>query len=189
MSNLVEYAEKELDRAGLGDPDSDYGGMLKDAVLDIVRVFSEQGHSGFSAGMTTSLVEKLLRYEPLTPLTGEDDEWNEVGVGVWQNKRSFSVFKENGVAYDSGAVVVRDPHGSTWQARSRDPITFPYVPTHRVIDIDAHGRTKDRSESQYDVSGFCYDDGCRCWEGGEKLLLDGDGHLTDKEKRQGLDGK
>lgn len=100
MSNLVAYAETELERAGLFDKDSDYNGMLGDAALELVKVFAKQGHSGMSASIVTSLVEKLMRYEPLTPLTYEPDEWNDVseasGTPMWQNKRKSTTFSVDG---------------------------------------------------------------------------------------------
>lgn len=110
-SNLVTYARAELQRAGLFDPDSDYGGMLGQAVLDIVEKFAEAGHSGTSAAITISILEKLLRYEPLTALTYEPDEWNEVGDGMWQNRRKSDVFSKDGGAtwYDlAGNTGARD---------------------------------------------------------------------------------
>lgn len=96
MSGLVSYAQQELTRAGLFDEDSDYNGMLGNAALEIVKVFSEQGHSGYSAAAVTSIVEKLMRYEPLTPLTFAPDEWinvsEESGHEIWQNKRKYTIF-------------------------------------------------------------------------------------------------
>lgn len=177
---LTTFAEDELRRAGLLDADSDYGGMLGRSVLEMVEKFSEQGHSGFSAAYAMSVLERLLRFQPLSPLTGEDDEWNDVsdvggrdGGPLFQNKRYSSVFKDDGVAYDINAVVIRDPRGGTWSARQRDPIDFPYMPSvqPRIIDIDQHGRTLDPDESRYNTEGFCDDDGCRCWYGGPMLPL------------------
>ena len=37
-----------------------------------------------------------MRYEPLTPLTYAEDEWNNVGDGMWQNKRKSNVFSKDG---------------------------------------------------------------------------------------------
>jgi len=100
MSYLVEYAESELKLAGLFDKDSDYNGALGDAALEIVKVFSKQGHSGGSAAIVISLIDKLLNYEPLTPLTYEPDEWNDVsemsGSPMWQNKRKSTTFSVDG---------------------------------------------------------------------------------------------
>lgn len=99
MSNLVDYATEELNRAGLLDTASDYDGMLGEAVLDLVKAFSKQGHSGASAATTVSLLERLLRYEPLTPLTFARDEWIDQsyasGTSLWQNKRDSRIFTED----------------------------------------------------------------------------------------------
>lgn len=65
MSRLVEHAEKELKKAGLFDKDSDYDGMLGDAVLELITTFAKQGHSGFSAQMTRELFHKLSNFEEL----------------------------------------------------------------------------------------------------------------------------
>jgi hypothetical protein len=135
---LEKFAESEMRRAGLFDKDSDYGGMLAESVMKLIKVFADDGHSGMSAGMAVSLFEKLARYEPLTPLTGADDEWNEVSNGLFQNNRCSHVFKENGQAYDSQGRIFREPNGSCWiSSDSRVPVTFPYVPKKEYIEIEA----------------------------------------------------
>jgi hypothetical protein len=114
MSDLVRYAKEELTRAGLFDQDSDYEGMLGEAALEIVEVFSKQGHSGASAAIVTQIVEKLLRYEPLTPLTYDKDQWIDQseasGEPTWQHKRDYSVFShdEGKTHYDIDADENRD---------------------------------------------------------------------------------
>ena len=86
-SNLVQHAEHELRLAGLFDKDSDYAGMLGPAILQMVRQFSDEGHSGYSASLAVNIFERVARFEPLTPLTGEPDEWLEYMDGHYQNKR------------------------------------------------------------------------------------------------------
>lgn len=125
--------------AGLYDKDVDYGGALGNAILDVVRMFSLSGHSGMSASITISALEKLLRYEPLGPLTGNDSEWMEVGEGVFQNNRCSRVFKQadrfDGQAYDIDGIVWRDQNGSTYtNSSSRVPIVFPYSPKTEYRD-------------------------------------------------------
>lgn len=78
MSNLEDHARRELELAGWFDEDGFYGRDMGDAVLALIKVFSDQDHSGMSAGICASLFEKLSKFEPLTPLTGEDDEWNDI---------------------------------------------------------------------------------------------------------------
>ena len=132
MSNLLKHAKKELELSGV-DEDI-YGDMTSKAVLELVEVFAKQGHSGMSAGYVRSLFNKVANYEPLTPLTGEDDEWTDVseyGGGVqFQNKRCSNVFKgADGVAYDVNGIVFEDKDGCTFTSGdSRVNVTFPYVP-------------------------------------------------------------
>lgn len=110
MSNLVNYAKSEMDRIGLNDGD-EYNKMMYDGVVEIVETFSEQGHSGFSASYALRLLRRLLDYKPLTELTGEDDEWNEIADGMFQNKRYSSVFKDNdGKAYNIDGIVFYDTY-------------------------------------------------------------------------------
>jgi hypothetical protein len=95
-SNLVSHAESELKLAGYNPRDKEDGPnkWMAQNVLELMRVFAKQGHSGTSAPYCVSLFKKLARYEPLGPLTGEDNEWVEVAQELWQNKRCSHVFKE-----------------------------------------------------------------------------------------------
>ena len=72
---LVEYAKSELERLGT-DEDGMQEVMNRD-ILEIVEKFSEQGHTGFSAGYALASLDRLLRFKPLSALTGEDSEWRE----------------------------------------------------------------------------------------------------------------
>ena len=131
--SLVKYAEKELEYVR-GD---DYNNMVADAALELVKVFAEQGHSGFSAGLTINLLEKLMRFEPIAPLTGEDSEWNKISDELYQNNRSPRVFKENGRAYDIDGIVFRDPDGCcVTNSNSRVDVTFPYTPKTEIVNRD-----------------------------------------------------
>jgi len=136
--SLVKHAQTELEKAGLFSKDSDYDGMLGLAALEMIKLFSNQGHSGGSAGMVTFIVNRLMKYKPLTPLTGKEDEWCEVSKGLFQNKRYSSVFKEGGRAHDNDATVNEDPKGGRWSYSGKDEITFPYMPPDkpRVIKCD-----------------------------------------------------
>jgi hypothetical protein len=58
-----------------------------------------------SASYALSILKSLLAYEPLSPLTGADDEWMEVGPDVWQNKRASNVFKDKDGAYWGDGIV------------------------------------------------------------------------------------
>ncbi|WP_053225565.1 hypothetical protein [Methylobacterium indicum] len=111
-------------------------------VIGIVETFAEQGHSGSSAAYVIGILDKVLRFEPVTPLTGEDDEWVVHAYDdecYAQNKRCGRVFKRrNGQAYDIEAVVFRDPDGFCWTgADSRRDVTFPYTPATEIVDRPA----------------------------------------------------
>lgn len=95
-SNLVIHAVRELALLGNG-PEVD------DHVIEIVRIFSKAGHSGSSASYTIELISKLLRFENLTPLTDNPEEWQFVGEeiwgisgGIWQNRRNSEAFSNDG---------------------------------------------------------------------------------------------
>lgn len=131
--NLLAHAERELPPA---DGDEMQAEMNR-ALREIVFVFGSQGHSGFSAGYAADALEKLLRFEPLRPLTGEPDEWTEVGTGLWQNRRCSRVFKDaDGRAYDIDGRVFREPNGCCYtSADSRVYVTFPYRPKTEYVDV------------------------------------------------------
>jgi len=59
-SPLQTYAYNWLKSRGLFNEDSDYSGMLGEAVLELVKVFSKQGHSGFPAMLTKEMFYRLL---------------------------------------------------------------------------------------------------------------------------------
>lgn len=92
-SNLVAHAIRELDI--IGETSYDEPSMRK-CVLDIIRTFSEQGHSGFSASHLANLLDRLLRYQPLSPITDYAEDWMEVGPGVWQCRRDSECFSQDG---------------------------------------------------------------------------------------------
>ena len=126
--SFTSYAESELariphDEDGMQD-------LMDKNVLEILKIFGEQGHSGFSADYAISVLERLLRFKPITPLTGDEYEWNDTGHGTLQNKRCSSVFKKSdGTCYDTDGIIVSDNGGITWfiSGRFRKEVTFPYV--------------------------------------------------------------
>ena len=149
MSNLVIHAERELDLIGMTE-DGDMNGMMRKHILHMVKEFSEEGHSGFSANYAIQCLSKLLAYKPLSPLTGEDDEWSDVaeenGESLFQNKRYSSVFKvgKEGEAYNIDGKVFwnwfTDENGEQYKSYytssgSKMPVTFPYtVPDEPIYE-------------------------------------------------------
>ena len=100
----------------------------------MVCLFSTHGHSGSSAAYAIATLSRLLHFLPLGPLTGAEDEWNEVGTGTFQNKRCFHVFKDqDGGAYDSEFYVFFDEKedNGVLSKESHRRITFPYIPANK----------------------------------------------------------
>ena len=140
--NLVNFADRELKMAGLDQPDSDYAGGLYDCVMELIKVFADQGHTGFSAMRTIQLFTRLARYKPLLPLTGSDEEWEQVQDNLYQNKRDSAVFKEHkdALAYYLDAIVWREENGSCFTGTvegitSHQYIKFPFTPKTFYIDV------------------------------------------------------
>jgi hypothetical protein len=148
MSNLVEYAKSELARIPINDHIEDEMEIhMQSHILKMVEEFSKEGHSGFSANMAIAMLTRLLSYKPLSPLTGEDDEWMEVSEDHFQNKRYSSVFKDKntGKAYDIDGKVfwewyVNDETGEKFKSyftcyESRTDVEFPYhVPDKPIYE-------------------------------------------------------
>jgi len=170
--SLIKHAERELRLAGFFDKDSDYEGMLGGAVMELVKVFSKQGHSGFSAHRVIGLFKRVASFENLLPLSGDDSEWNDISDldnGTLQNNRVSSVFKEKktGRAYYLDAITWKTQNGGTWhgsaykkdgtKVMSRQFIkSFPFTPKNFTIDVIAEEVKNDdwvfhiKDESQLD---------------------------------------
>lgn len=159
--STIQHAQKELELAGMFDEDSDYNGMIGTAIMELIEVFSKQNHSGFSGPRVASLFKKLAVYECLMPLTGEDDEWNDISdldKGTLQNKRVSSVFKEKetGKAYYLDAITWKTQKGGTWHGNalfdgekvsSRQYIKkFPFTPKEFLISVWEKEISKDNWE-------------------------------------------
>ena len=134
-TNLVKHAKREFENLGWPGEDDMQEAICND-VLELLNVFSRQGHSGSSAPYCLSLFEKLARFNPISPLTGSDDEWEEVGNNLFQNKRDSEVFKENGEAYWIGGKIFNDGECSFTSIDSRVPVKFPWrKPKPKIVKL------------------------------------------------------
>ena len=155
---LIDHAKLELELAGLLSEDGDfYGGMTGKAVLELIEVFSKQGHSGASAPIVADLFQRLSNYEPLGPITGKDEEWSDIrnisDDPYFQNKRESGLFKGvDGRLTYVNALIKRCPNGITWSGpfylTREDAINdinrigssleikgFPFTPKTFYIDV------------------------------------------------------
>lgn len=139
--SLLEFSQNELKRleenCGSDIEALELQKVVTNDVLQIINTFVQQQHSGFSANYMLNILDRLLRYKPLTALTGEDDEWEDCskyGMQDMQNKRCTSVFKRpDGTAYWVEGKIFSEDGGKSWYT-SKDSsvdITFPFdVPMH-----------------------------------------------------------
>ena len=135
---FVDHAKREVEymRTDSGDSPDDW---MANHIIDMVRVFSVEGHSGSSAPHAIGCLEKILSFKPLLPLTGDESEWGEPinAEGTRQNKRYGGLFiNADGSAYDINGVVFREPGGGCWTGRfSKVTVQFPYTPKTIYVDI------------------------------------------------------
>lgn len=135
--NLYEFAKNELNLLEKDCETSTESNMQKainKSILEVVKSFASQQHSGASASYAIDLLNRLLRFKPLLPLTGEDSEWEDVskytgGTPLYQNIRCPEVFKNaDGKAYWTEGRSVTEDNGNSWYYESV-PVEFPfYVP-------------------------------------------------------------
>lgn len=119
--SIIERAVDELRRIGFGEEDTT-------RMVEILELFFGQWDSGGAVSAVAPILQKCIAGKPLSPLTGEDDEWfyPQEDVPTQQNKRCSTVFRERLMdgswrAYDIDLPTV----GGQWS-----PITFPYTPKY-----------------------------------------------------------
>lgn len=150
--NVRTHAELEFKALGYAPiselPESDPNRWIQENVMELLEVFGRQGHSGSSAPFAIAYFEKLAKWEPLSPLTGEPWEWMSVAeyglpeglVELYQNRRCGHVFKEvakdgKEYCYDIDGKVFREPNGVCFTNReSRTEVAFPYTPKTEYVD-------------------------------------------------------
>lgn len=96
MSKLVEHAKRELELVG-EEPETIEG------YLKVVQAFADMGHSGGSASVAVPVINELLQFKNLRPLTDDPKEWHchtaeDYGVNedLWQNIRNGAAFSHDG---------------------------------------------------------------------------------------------
>lgn len=95
QSNLVDHARRELLLIN-EEPETIEG------YLNVIQAFADMGHSGGSASVAIPVINQLLQFKNLSPLTNNPLEWMHVGGdmwppdGVWQNVRNGEAFSHDG---------------------------------------------------------------------------------------------
>lgn len=122
---LEGHARRELAIVGEGQD-------VIDGIASVVRAFAGCGHSGGSAPYAIAYLEKLLRYQALTPLTDNPDEWIDrtemSGTPMWQSARDpRAISRDGGKTYQltdemqaSGSSEVTPMHAAAqWKESAR----------------------------------------------------------------------
>ena len=139
MSKITAYAMQELELAGLFDKNSAYEGLIGTCVMQMVRTFDDQNHSGESAKATREIFTRISQHLPLTDLTGEESEWEDVseisGYELFQNKRCYQVFRDEKGAFDVEGIIFKCQDGSKYtNSDSHVRIEFPYMPIRKYVE-------------------------------------------------------
>jgi len=90
MSNLLQHAKRELELIGETDE------QFKNMIMNVVGAFAAYGHSGGSASVAIPMINNLLQFKNLTPLTNDPHEWVNVDSKLWQNSRNPEAFSTDG---------------------------------------------------------------------------------------------
>ena len=186
MGNLRKYAELELKILSDSHPDPENRPLVEEFIpemLALIDKFSESGQSGGSAPYTANAVcstlKKLMLFEPLCPVMGIDDEWDDMsrigGDPYYQNKRCSALFKKfGGSIHYINAIVWRDEKGFCYTGSatlsngdvinsSRNIKEFPFTPKTFYIDVISKEEPKDcweffvKDETQLDEVFEYYD--------------------------------
>jgi hypothetical protein len=117
MSEILNHFRKEVAiLRGKYDYDLAINPVLTE-IEALIEAFGQSGQSGTSADVIghviADVIKKALAFEPLSELTGLDDEWTLLRKGhnedydFFQNNRSSAVFKEgkHGKPYYSDGII------------------------------------------------------------------------------------
>lgn len=149
MSDLMYWAKDELKLWNASERDR-FGEVMSNDALEVLGVLCNQGHSGISAPIIMGMIQRLWSWKPLTPLTGQDDEWTDKldpNGNILQNKRCRAVFKdkETGKARYSDGRVFIEPDGATFTCNlSSVDIDFPFTVPDKPIYVYLKYSTRDK---------------------------------------------
>ena len=140
---MSDWAKKEVELAkiieakDLKEGEFDYGGACYDSALKAFNSLTEDGHSGFSIGLTQNILNRLIEGKPLTPIYDTDDIWNEVSYDkqnqytMYQCSRMSSLFKH---VYENGKVTYSDIDRSYCFNINEPDIRYSFGLVNNIID-------------------------------------------------------
>lgn len=181
-SSMERWAENEVaiacrrEKPDRKDGEWDHGCACYESALKAFNSLCEDGHSGFSIGLTKAILNRLIDNKPLLPIEDTDDGWNKCnferkdGSKEYQSKRMSSLFKkvkEDGtVEYNDvnryHGVNIENPNVSYHSGLIDSvmgelyPITMPYMPSDRAYKVYTEDFLTDPKNGDYDTVGILY---------------------------------
>ena len=147
MSNILKHAMDELDRIGMTeDSDDEMNVAMRKHILHMMQEFANEGHSGFSASYAINILTRLLDFKPLTPLTGEDDEWSE------------ELAEDEDVPAEEDAEAEFNPSDWVGFEVSYKPSKSPKALTFKVVDADDDAGTVVLERDGKKIKNVKFDD-------------------------------
>ena len=145
---MIEFAKWQLNKLLEKCTDEDskvMQNMMNNDVLELLKVFSEQGHSGFSAPIAIRLFSKLANHKLITEVEDNPDDWDDNG----QHKYISSIFKrDDGTCYYMYGRLFAEPNSDNffYNKASNVDITFPI----KLYDLESkylrlHYNVEDKS--------------------------------------------
>lgn len=180
MSNM-EWAKNEvrlaLEREASVDDESidigcEYVKNCFESALKAYESLCDDGHSGMSISVTQSILDRLIKKQPLTPIEDTEDVWTECfgmrednRIKVYQCKRMGcfwkEVFPDGTVRYQDNeracGVNINDPvctYHSGLITRIVDemfPIVMPYCPPNNPYKVYTEEFLFDERNGDYDT--------------------------------------
>jgi hypothetical protein len=192
MSNTKSFAERELSLLCQAAKDPNNRPLVEEFIPEILALcdkFGKSGQSGgsapYTAGAIVAVLKKLLMFEPIGPITGVEEEWNDVSeygasddLPLKQNKRCSALFQEGDeVGHYVDAIVWQGEEewdtftGCVYSdlicsekiSSSQNVKQYPFEPETFYIDVYRVPITKDVAETMGDsfhyIEGYnneCY---------------------------------
>lgn len=175
-SEMLTWAENEVrlacerEREASGTPKGkwDYGCACYGSALKGLKAIAKEGHSGMSIGFTQDILNRLIKYLPLTPIEDIPEVWEKNYEDdreiIYQCKRMSSLFKR--VLKNTGEVRFNDVDrvtcedilsGSRYYSgmidniiRQMFPIEMPYMPATKPFVVFCSELLTDRKNGDYD---------------------------------------
>ena len=184
-SKIYKWAENECRLAckrenpdfNFDSDEFDYGCSCYKSALKAYGSLTEDGHSGFSWGITVSILMRLMSNLPLTSVTEDDFDINDKmtygkddGSYHIQCRRMSSLFmdvdKDGNKKYHDvdrvSCINIENPgmrFSNGMYSKIVDdmfPISLPYYPLEKNYTVYCHEYLRDRKHGDYDTMAMLY---------------------------------